>query len=170
MKTLTCVSCQIHKWKCLCDQHPTQKSNLFRWGPNLTDDISVPALAWIGIIWYLGDTKILQKTPPSQRSETVNFDPTVPHELNFQIIEFNPTLEALWQSQTPKPCHIHLQFQGQDLQQIAPATTLHHGLGWEGNELQNVQRGWFTLDFHQPRILWNIEIITESCESWQMDA
>lgn len=73
------------------------------------------------------------------RSEIVTFDPTIPHEFHFQIIEFNPTLEALWQSQTPKPCHIHLQFQGQDLQQIAPATTLHQGLGWEGNGLQNVQ-------------------------------
>jgi hypothetical protein len=69
----------------------------------------------------------------------VTFDPTIPHEFNFQIIEFNATLEALWQSQTPKPCHIHLQFQGQDLQRIAPATTLQHGLGSEGNGLQNVQ-------------------------------
>ncbi len=62
MKKLTSVSCQIHKWNCLYDQHPTQKSNLFRWGPNLTYDIPVPALAWIGIIWYLGDTKFCKNS------------------------------------------------------------------------------------------------------------
>jgi len=123
------------------------------------------------IPWWHQDSA---KNPPSQRSEIVTFDPTIPHEFNFQIIEFNPTLEALWQSQTPKPCHIHLQFQGQDLQQIAPVTTLQHGLGWEENGLQNVQERLihFGLSLAKNSLEhrnyhWKLWFLTNGCLIWQ---